>query len=410
MGTHEGRNVFVDGALPGERVRVKVRREGRVLRGELLAVVAPSPDRRTPACPIWEQCGGCDWLHLQEPAQRAAREKIVRSALEHLGGIGAEDALEERPTRTVEPAMGYRRRATLHAGRGALGFHGRRSHQLVPVDRCPALVTAAQGLPGELGRALLPILRDLSEVILLESGGSWSFSARVRTGLRPRHRTVVEAAVESTGARGAVLLAFRNAPLVIGDPVLREQAPLAPGVTLRLRPDAFAQAHGPANHALAEVVVDLCGLQPRDRLLELYSGNGNLTFALARAVREVVAVESNGVALDLARASADEGSVANVRFVLGDARKVAPGLVRGKERFDVIVADPPRTGARGIDAWADLLGARRVVYVACDPASLARDAREMKKQGFVPRVVQQVDMFPQTHHGETVVSFERAGR
>ena len=114
MSTHQGRTVFVDGALPGERVRARVREDGKVLRGELMAVVEPSASRRVPdACPLADRCGGCGWLHLDESAQLEAKREIVLSALEHLGGIGR-DAYEARPVRSVPPVMGYRRRAALH--------------------------------------------------------------------------------------------------------------------------------------------------------------------------------------------------------------------------------------------------------------------------------------------------------
>src|SRR3954470_20197264 len=194
----------------------------------------------------------------------------------------------------------------------------------------------------------------------------------------------------------------------MGVPVLREDAPLAPGVTLRLRPDVFAQAHAGANQALVEAAVGLAALSPEDRVLELYCGNGNLTFALARGAREVTAVESHQVSLDLATNAAAEGKVTNAWFVLGDASKVAPGLARGGERFSVLVADPPRTGAPGIGAWAEVLGVQRVVYVACDPGALARDARELKARGFEPQALELVELFPQTHHVEAVMSFHHA--
>jgi len=406
VATYQDRTVFVDGALPGERVRARLREAGKVLRGELVEVLAPSPSRRVPdACPLADRCGGCDWLHVDEAAQLEAKKEIVLSALEHIGKI-PRDSFELRPTRTADPAMGYRRRAVLHSSAQALGFFGRRSHSHVPVERCPALVLGAQGMPGELSQALLPILRDLSEVHLLEAGGRSAFSVHLRRGLKNRHRAVVTAALRNTRARGAVLVAFDGRRELLGDPLLREEAPLAKGVTLRLRPDAFTQAHGAANRALVEVVVGLAAPTPEDRLLELYSGNGNLTFALAQSAREVVAVESHPVALDLASAAAAEARVGNVRFVLGDARKVTPGLAQGGERFDVLVADPPRTGALGIGAWAEVLGVKRVIYVACHPASLARDARGLVEHGFVPGVLELVELFPQTHHVEAVMAFQ----
>jgi 23S rRNA (uracil1939-C5)-methyltransferase len=405
---HESRAVFVAGALPGERVRARVSEAGRVLRGELLEVLQASPSRRKPeVCPLADRCGGCEWLHLDEAAQLAAKKEIVVSALEHLGGV-PRDAYQTGEVRTVAPAMGYRRRAVLHPGKEGLGFFGRRSHTHVDVDRCPALVRVAQGLPGELAQALQPILRDVSEVHVLEAGGKTSFFVHLRRGLKARHRTAVEQAVKGSRAKGAVLLGFDGERQMVGDPVLREDAPLSPNVSLRLRPDCFAQAHAGANHALVRAVVDLAGLKGQERLLELYCGNGNLTFALAGAAGDVVAVEAQVISLDLACAAAGEAKVTNVRFVLGSASKVVPRMARCGERFDVLVVDPPRTGAAGVAAWAEVLEVQRVVYVACDPASLARDARELTARGFRPKALELVELFPQTHHVEAVMSFEKA--
>lgn len=405
---HQARAVFVAGALPGERVRARVREAGKVLRGELLEVLEASPVRRVPdACPLADRCGGCDWLNLDEDAQLAAKKEIVLSALEHLGGI-PRAAYQARAVQAVAPAMGYRRRAVLHPGKEGLGYFGRRSHDHVQVDRCPALVRGIQGMPGELAQALQPILRDISEVYLLEAGGKTSFFVHLRRGLKLRHRTAVEQAVKNSKARGAVLLSFDGNRQTVGDPVLREDAPMAPNVSLRLRPDCFSQAHAGANHALVKAVLDLAALTSKERVLELYCGNGNLTFALANAASDLVAVEAQVVSLDLACAAAGEAKVTNVRFVLGNAVKVVPRMAKCGERFDVLVADPPRTGAAGIAAWAEILEVKRVVYVACDPASLARDARELNARGFRPKALELVELFPQTHHVEAVMSFEKA--
>lgn len=400
----EGRTVFVEGALPGEEVRVRVRQEGQVLRGELLEVLRPSPDRRPPSCcPVVDRCGGCGWMHLVEGAQREAKLRIVLSALEHLGGLDV-SALEVRPPRHGARAMGYRRRAVLHAFPGGLGLYGRRSHDPVVLQACPALEPLLQGAPGALGEALRPILRDVTEVELLAASGEWSFAVHLRGRLKPRHRTAVEGAARAAGAAGAVLVPAEGPPVLVGQPTLRDELP-----PRLLRPDAFAQAQAEGNRLLVEAVVELLAPAPTERVLELYAGNGNFTFALAGRAGEVIAVESARASFDLAARAAAQAGVRGVRFVLGKAEKVAEGLAQGGERFDALLLDPPRTGARGVAAWAERLGVRRVVYVACDPGALARDARALADRGYRPAALQLVDLFPQTHHVEAVMSFLRPG-
>jgi 23S rRNA (uracil1939-C5)-methyltransferase len=194
----------------------------------------------------------------------------------------------------------------------------------------------------------------------------------------------------------------------VGRPTLRSLSPLRPEVPLFLRPDAFSQAHAEANVGL--VAAALTELAPRaeDRVLELYSGNGNFTFAVAGVAASVLGVEYGSVSVELAQRSAREGGVDNVRFIQGDARKACEGLIREGQRFELLLADPPRTGAPGLARWAKALGVRRVVYVACDPSSLARDAAELVQAGFRPGALQVLDMFPQTHHVEAVLSLELA--
>ncbi|HYX90418.1 MAG TPA: class I SAM-dependent RNA methyltransferase [Myxococcaceae bacterium] len=407
-GEHDGRTVFVAGALPGERVRVGLREEQRVLRGELLEVLEPSPARRTPPCPIADRCGGCDWLHLDEATQRKAKEEILLSALERLGRIPRSE-VRLLPTVQASTPMSYRRRAVLHPSRGGLGFFGRKSHQLVPVEVCGALVGRLADLPSRLSPLLEPIRGDLSEVSLLAAGEQASFAAVLKGPVRAKVRETCERAVRELHLAGAVIVAPERAPELIGRPTLRARAPARPDVPLYLRPDGFAQAHQEANELLVDSALATLAPSSADRALELYAGNGNFTFALAARVKELAAVEASSLAVELGRRSTLEGGIANVRWVLGDAGEVVDGLVREGRRFDLLLADPPRTGAPGLGARARSLGVRRVVYVGCDAASLARDGADLREAGFAPSTVQLVDMFPQTHHLEAVMAFDRRG-
>jgi 23S rRNA (uracil1939-C5)-methyltransferase len=194
---------------------------------------------------------------------------------------------------------------------------------------------------------------------------------------------------------------------VIGRPALGIPAPLCPSLTLGARPDVFVQAHGEMTESLVRAGLGAAGDLAGAEVLELFSGHGAFTFALAAAARAVTAVESSGPALQLARKTAAEGGVTNVRFVQGDALKVAKGLADEKRGFDVLLADPPRTGATGIAPVAAALGVPRLVYVACSASSLARDAAALRGCGYVPQTLQLVEMFPQTRHVEAVMAFQR---
>jgi 23S rRNA (uracil1939-C5)-methyltransferase len=406
VASYEGRTVFVPGTFPGERVRVRLEQEGKVMRGHLLGeVLAPSPERRRSPCALNARCGGCDWLELSESAQRAAKQEIVLSALEHLGRL-KRDSFAVRPLLIAPTEFGYRRRAVLHFLKDELAYFGRRSHDRVPVSECGALVPVLAELPGKLAPLLKPVSKDAEEVHLLSEGGKAAFAVMLKGQATPRHVEACEAAVRTLRLEGAVLVPKEGSPRIIGKPVLRSISPLRPEVPQYLRPDAFSQAHAEANVGL--VTSALYELAPRDTdaVLELYSGNGNFTFPIAASAASVLGVESSPASVDMAQRSAREGGVTNVRFVQGDARKVCEGLIREGKHFDLALADPPRTGAPGLARWLKALGVKRVVYVACDPGSLARDAAGLVEAGYKPLALQVVDMFPQTHHVESVMSFE----
>jgi len=399
-----GRALFVSGVLPGERIRVVPGVEGKVQRGRLLEVLRPVGDRVTPGCPLAETCGGCDWLHLAPGAQRRERERAVRAALERLGELDLA-GVEWLPTLSAGD-LGTRRRADLHWTGSQLCYMHRRSNAPVPVEHCPALVGPLAPLPGRLAPLLLPLGRGLRSVRLLAEGTRVSVALELEGAIKPRAREVALAVVRS-GVRGVVLVPERGPSEDVGRPTLRGPAPLRPDLSLLLRPEAFAQAHAEATPLLVERALTLLGPTGEDTALELYAGNGTFTFALGARVASVVAVESSALSVRLAATASTAAHVRNVRFVQGEAEKVSRGLMKEGRRFDLLLADPPRTGAPGLGPLARQLGVRRVVYAACDAGALARDAAALTASGFRLRALQLVDMFPGTHHSETLAAFEQ---
>lgn len=399
---YEGRAVFLSGALPGERVLAEVTESGKTLRGEVVQLLSPSPERRAPVCPIADRCGGCDWMHLQDDAQLVHKQEIVLSTLEHLGGI-ERGSFELLPTVRSPEAIGYRRRAVLHPAGSGLGFHGRHSHERVEAPRCPALTKPLADFPAQLAARLgANTLKELEEVRLLECEGRVAVSLHFKAQLRPRHREAIELALRDGVIDGAILHPGegKGQAELMGDPVLDEDG-------LLHRPDGFAQANVPVNRRLVQSAVELLDGRSTDRVLELYAGNGNFTFRVAPNVAQVTAVESASLSVALAQKAALKQGVTNVRLVQGDSEKIADGLVREGARFEKLLVDPPRAGAPGVARWASGLLVERVIYIACDPTSLARDARELSVKGFKPLALQVFDLFPQTHHVEALMAFTR---
>jgi 23S rRNA (uracil1939-C5)-methyltransferase len=404
IASYEGRALFISGAFPGERVRVRLEPSRKVLRGRLEANLTSSPERREAPCPLADRCGGCDWMQLSPAAQVSAKERLVRDALVRIGRVPA-DTFEVLPTAGTGTDLGTRRRAVLHWESQALGYFGRRSHEPVPVETCPALVPALAPLPGQLRGPLKPIGTQLKAVHLLAEGTSVSLALELAGPPRPVVREVAQALVRSGAAQGVTLLGPDGRVEEVGRPVLEASAPGRPAVPLRLRADAFAQAHVSGVEVLVERAVALLGAASADRALELYAGGGTFTYALAAKVSSVVAVESSQLSLALGAAAGRAGHILNVRWVQGDAMRVCAGLRREGTRFDLLLVDPPRTGAPKLAQCAHALGARSLVYVGCDAGSLARDAGRLLEVGFRLHTVQLVDLFPNTHHVEVLLAF-----
>ena len=414
------RTVFVPFTAPGDRVVAEVPAAGAAVHGELVELLAPGAARRAPACrhfgPAGDRCGGCEWQHADEASQLAAKAAAVREALRKIGRIDA-DACGWRPPVPSPSALRYRSRARFHLDRreGRLVFFQRRSHLPVPVADCLLLSEGLEGLRRALGPALAAAALSPRQVALEWSDHEGRGAAHLLLAALPgkEQRSRAEALLRSVpGLAGLVLGAEGASPVLVGSPALRHQrVPGRPAAGLATsRPDVFQQANRAANALLVEAALEL--LQPDgERVLELFCGTGNFTGPLAARAAAVAAVEVQGPALELARADL-EGS--GTRFYAGDALKLALALARerqaGRGGFTRALLDPPREGARGIGPALRELGVERAVYVSCDPATLARDLRGVVEAGFGITAVQAFDLFPQTHHVETIALLTAARR
>jgi len=369
---HEGRVVFVRHTLPGETVRAVVTdgAEGSSFwRADAVEVLTPSPDRVPPPCP-WSgpgRCGGCDWQHVSVPAQRALKAEVVREQLSHLAHLDV--VVEVEPVPGDVEGLGWRTRVTWAvADDGAAGLRRHRSHEVVPVDSC----RIAHPLVDEAGvtRRTWP------------GAGSVEVSASVATGER------------------LVLPDGR------GDGVLTE---VVDGRAFRVTGGGFWQVHPGAAATLLAAVMQ--GLQPKpgDTALDLYGGVGLFAARLAEAVGptgRVTLVESDRVAVADARHNL--AGLAAVRVERGRVDHVLRRLRTG--RADLVVLDPPRSGAGRavVDLVARQVRPRRVAYVACDPAALARDLTWFAERGYRLTGLRAFDIFPMTHHVECVALLEPA--
>jgi tRNA/tmRNA/rRNA uracil-C5-methylase (TrmA/RlmC/RlmD family) len=376
---HEGVVVFVRHALPGERVVAEVTegQEGdRFLRADAVEVLEASPDRVTPPCPFARPhlCGGCDFQHVALPAQRGLKATVVAEQLQRLAGLHVDVTVEavgvDRPDRT-DDGLDWRTRVQWAvAADGTPGLRKHRSHDVVPVDDC---------------RIAHPDLPDVTHTVWPDA-------------------TAVESIVSSTGQRLRLVTAADGTTYADGPQVLTERAA---GRTWQVTGSGFWQVHPAAADTLVAAVLEGLDPQPGERAADLYSGVGLFSGSLAAAVGpagHVVAVESDRVAVEDA-----QENLADLHHVslLADRvdRALTAGLVGPR---DLVVLDPPRTGAkRDVVGAICGLGPRKVAYVACDPAALARDVAFFAEHGYKLESLRAFDLFPMTHHVECVALLEK---
>jgi len=392
----DGRVVFVDGGIPGERVElVDVRVQKKLIRARVGRILEASPDRVDPPCPHFGSCGGCRWQHLGYSAQLEAKRQIVRDALTRIGGLSIAEEIEIIPS---PEAYGYRARARWVESEGGVGYRVRGSRSVYPVDACSVLVPSAEA-------ALVELASDRRErAAASEAGPASPKKGRGRVvewvaTMGSDQRTLVE---RSGGGRAGRGRDQKRQSVVIE----------VSGEKLRVSPESFVQGNALLWEALATEVCAEC-LTDRDgtvpaRFVELYSGIGFFTLPLARRGLLGVALESDRSALaDLAYNLRRSGLVEQVEVLSGRVESRGDLTDRIKSA-DLLLVDPPRIGLESrVRAAIAASGPARCVYVSCDPATLARDLRELCEGGYSIASLKGFDLFPQIPHVETLVRLER---
>jgi 23S rRNA (uracil1939-C5)-methyltransferase len=394
----DGQVVFVPLAAPGDDVRARIaKRERGYLRAELLDVVRPGPDRIAPPCPAFGRCGGCQWQHVSLPAQRRAKADVVAEQLARIGGLRDVDV---RPILAAPDGFAHRARVTLVAEGRRLGYQRARSHVLEEVAGCPIARPEVERHFGGARRLAENLRTAPTRVTIAEAPGGVALVVALAAAPVPPDVAATEALLaEHATIRGAVLVNGANR-VIVGDPSVRVE--LEPGLAIEAPADVFAQVNPAANRLLVETVLRLGGFAAGTSVLDLYCGAGNFALPLARRGVRVHGVERDALAVDAARANAARLGL-DARFT---AASVADALAHGCDPVDGVVLDPPRAGAAdAIDALV-ARAPRRIVYVSCDPATLARDLARLARHGHAVRMVQPVDVFPQTFHVETVSLIE----
>ncbi len=358
LGRMDGMVVFVPYGVAGDRVRVRlVQRKKRFARAEIVEILQPSAQRTTPRCTYFGRCGGCDWQHIDYPTQVAYKTAMVE---EQFHRIGQFDAIRVRPCVPCPTPYGYRNRARLaRSAQNRPGYRAARSNTVIEVDDCPIL-------EAELNRTL----QVAAQNGLSNGSGDWE--------LRP----------EASSLR-------------VGDFVYH------------VSPESFFQVNTAIAARLVDEVLARLQLPESARVLDLYCGVGLFTLPLSLRAAAVTGVEFSPTATDDARRNLaalrqDHAQAATATILTAAVEEALTRTEIADTTWDAVILDPPRAGVdRTALARIVALSPRQIIYVSCDPATLARDARLLVDAGYHMGEIQPLDMFAQTHHVECVVGFMR---
>jgi len=412
VGRLDGKAVFVPLSAPGDRVLCRIVRDRkRYAEGEVLELIEPSVLRRSPLCPVFGECGGCQWQHLPYAEQGRWKERIFSDTLQRQAGV-AEAVL--RPLLPAPQEWGYRSRVQFKCRQTAdgfvMGFYRRGSHYVVDIPSCPITV---------------PRLNELLSLFRHWLADSPCPERIPQVDMEYDDESKVRIVVHHLGGESA-LLADYLLPLAVQAGVslflqsgrketLRRVCgeedlhihPLGPGrQRLAYGPGGFAQVNLDQNRSLVEYLLAAADLDGGERVLELFCGMGNFSLPMALRAREIIGVENYAPAIERANANARYNGIKNVRFH-ATAAETAMLRLASADGCDLVVLDPPRTGAYSVMKELLRLRPGRVIYVSCDPVTLARDLVPLLHGGYEVLASRPIDLFPQTYHTESVTVLRR---
>ena len=423
----EGCAVFVPNAIAGERVRLRIEKAQKTwAAGKIVEILEKSPHRVNRACPVAKLCGGCDFWHMDYDEETRLKAERVKTCLNRIGG----QQLTQVPILAAPDCRSYRNKAqypvAVKKGRAYAGFFRAGTHQVVENRRCLIL-------PEESDRVKDAVMDYVNQYrvsvydeqrhtgllrhIYVRRGG---VSGQILVCLVvngqaiPRPQALIERLAKIPGFATLVLsVNTKKGNAVLGDTFQTLYGPgyiedTLCGLNFRLSPRSFYQVNHHQAQRLYQAAISLAGITKADTVLDLYCGVGTITLAMAAAAGRVIGVEVIPQAVEDARDNARRNGIDNAEFFCGDAGQAALELERQGIRADVIVVDPPRKGlnADTIEALSRF-APRRIVYVSCDPATLARDVALLKEKGYTLQSAQAADLFPRCAHVESVVTLSR---
>lgn len=410
----DGKVVLIEGAIPGETVRIKIRsRNKNLAQGTVTQIITPSPHRIQAPCPFYPKCGGCDFQHMDYPFQLQAKKTIVEDLLarsSHPALRKAADTLPGVPLASPRQ-FNYRQRIRLQVDdRQVPGFYMRRSNHCVAVDNC----LLAEDLINDCLKELLHqpgfdklLAHTESLEILYDPDSSKIFLLNhFRRKPRPADKQFALKLVQQIPGIQNISFIGDGFAMTESDSLSFTLAPIPShtdkDLILSWETGGFCQVNRKQNTILIQTVLDFCRITEKESVLDLFCGMGNFSIPLAERAGSLLGIEGQGSAIRSARKNSAAAEQNNTEFMKRPIHKACEWLVQENRFFDCIVIDPPRQGIPGLAGKLATLCNKRLIYVSCDPATLCRDLADLLEQNFHLEKLQLIDMFSQTHHIETV--------
>ncbi len=422
----DGMVVLTPYVLPSEEVVVSVdRRHKGYAEASLLEITKASPHRITPPCPEFTNCGGCQLMQADYEFQCQIKEDCLREILDKgLSGLeNNEFIFDFRPS---PKALNYRQRIRLQVDdRSRFGYFQAKSHKQINISACclaePVLNDVLTDLAGAVEIRKWGSILLSAELLLSPLDGQVVVVLHLKRRVRPADRQAATSLVDRIGAIKAIWLAADGAAMdgpYTGSKGLSDNITAAicfamqiPGrrepLCMELEAGGFCQVNLAQNHELVKLMLDWGAIGKDDRVLDLYCGLGNLSLPVACRADRVVGIDVQRSTIRSAQHNARKNQIENCRFVRANVAEGLQMLLAEKAAFDLIILDPPRQGCKDIIKYLPNLGADRIIYISCDPATLIRDIKSLFAYGYKLLKICGLDMFPQTSHIETITLLER---
>ena len=429
VGRVDGMAVFVQGAIAGEKVVakiIKVMKNYAVARIE--SFMERSPDRAEPFCPVYKRCGGCNLQHMTYERTLQFKRQVVIDNLERIGGL---EGIQVEPVIGMETPKRYRNKAQYPVGMGKngpiAGFFAPRSHEIIQAEECgiqhPSSDLAKNTVLEFIKADRIPVYDEITHkglirhvvvkvgfmtgevmVILVSTGPNIPKKDKLVSLLKERIPGLASIVVNVNDKPGNVILGSKNITLYGKDTIEDKLGDLL----FEISPLSFYQVNPEQTLVLYNKAVEYAGLTGEETVFDLYCGIGTISLFAAGKAKKVIGVESVPEAVEAARRNAERNRINNAEFYCGNAEEVVPELYRQGMQADVVIVDPPRKGCDEVLLKTLIdMAPQRIVYVSCNPSTLARDMKVLHGSGYEPQKVQPVDMFPWTNHVECVTLMSR---